>query len=91
MFTFAPAKSTKVYDYENSTITVNKEEKSVDIYDTRFDVHRKFTLNDDGTLTAVEKNSAAEGTYQVTIGENKSIYGPYGDELYADIKIKLAE
>ena len=77
----------KVYDYENSTITVNKEEKSVDIYDTRSDTHRKFTLNDDGTLTAV---LAGGYTQQMTIGENKSIYGVRG-ETFADIKIKLAE
>ncbi len=77
----------KVYDYENSTITVNKEEKSVDIYDTRSDVHRKFTLNDDGTLTAVLESGDAQ---QMTIGENKSIYGVRG-ETFADIKIKLAE
>lgn len=77
----------KVYDYENSTITVNKEEKSVDIYDTRSDTHRKFTLNDDGTLTAV---LAGGYTQQMTISENKSIYGVRG-ETFADIKIKLAE
>ena len=77
----------KIYDYENSTITINKVEKSLDIYDTRSDVHRKFTLNDDGTLTSV-----LEGGYtqQMTIGENKSIYGVRG-ETFADIKIKLAE
>lgn len=77
----------KSFDTENNTITVNKVEKSLDIYDTRSDTHRKFTLNNDGTLTAV-----LEGGYtqQMTIGENKSIYGVRG-ETFADIKIKLAE
>ena len=77
----------KSFDTENNTITVNKEEKSVDIYDTRYDVHRKFTLNDDGTLTAV---LAGGYTQQMTIGENKSIYG-VRSETFADVKIKLAE
>lgn len=81
----------KSYDTENNTITVNKEEKSVDIYNTRSDTHRKFTLNDDGTLTELVKSRSGEYTSKMTIGENKSIYGPYGDEIYADIKIKLAE
>lgn len=75
-------------DYaDNNTIIVNKTEKSVDIYDAYSDTHRKFTLNDDGTLTSV-----LEGGYtqQMTIGENKSIYGVRG-ETFADIKIKLAE
>lgn len=77
----------KSFDTENNTITVNKVEKSLDIYDTRSDTHYNFTLNDDGTLTAV-----LEGGYtqQMTIGENKSIYGVRG-ETFADIKIKLAE
>lgn len=75
------------YDSANSTISVNREEKSVDIYDSITDTRRKFTLNDDGTLTAV-----LEGGYtqQMSIGENKSIYGVRG-ETFADIKIKLAE
>ena len=81
----------KSFDTENNTITVNKVEKSLDIYDTRSDTHRKFTLNDDGTLTELVKSRSGEYTSKMTIGENKSIYGPYGDEIYADIKIKFAE
>ncbi len=83
-------RNNRVYDSENSTITINKEEKSVDIYDTRSDTHRKFTLNDDGTLTEFEKNSAGDFITQMTVGDNKSLFGPRG-ETYADIKIKLAE
>ena len=75
-------------DYaDNNTIIVNKTEKSIDIYDNCTDTHRKFTLNDDGTLTAVLESGDAQ---QMTIGENKSIYGVRG-ETFADIKIKLAE
>ena len=80
----------KSFDTENNTITVNKVEKSLDIYDTRSDTHRKFALNDDGTLTEFEKNSAGDFITQITVGDNKSLYGPRG-ETYADIKIKLAE
>lgn len=71
----------------NNTIVVNKVEKSLDIYDSIIDTHRKFTLNDDGTLTAVLESGDAQ---QMTIGDNKSIYGVRG-ETFADIKIKLAE
>lgn len=78
-------------DYaDNNTIVVNKEEKSVDIYDAYSDTHRKFTLNDDGTLTVFADNGVAQDTCQMTVGDNKSLYGPRG-ESYADIKIKLAE
>ena len=80
----------KSFDTENNTITVNKVEKSLDIYDTRSDTHRKFTLNDDGTLTVFADNGVAQDTCQMTVGDNKSLYGPRG-ESYADIKIKLAE
>lgn len=80
----------KSFDTENNTITVNKVEKSLDIYDMRSDTHRKFTLNDDGTLTEFEKNSAGDFITQMTVGDNKSLFGPRG-ETYADIKIKLAE
>lgn len=78
------------YDSANSTISVNSEEKSVDIYDSITDTRRKFTLNDDGTLTVFEDNGVAQATCQMTVGDNKSLYGPRG-ETYADIKIKLAE
>lgn len=77
----------EVYDSENSTIAVNREEKSIDIYDSITDTRRKFTLNDDGTLTAVLESGDVQ---QMTIGENKSIYGVRG-ETFADIKIQLAE
>ena len=78
-------------DYaDNNTIVVNKEEKSVDIYDVYSNTHRKFTLNDDGTLTVLEKRKNKEAVGQMTVGDNKSIYGVRG-ETFADIKIKLAE
>lgn len=83
-------RNNRVYDSENSTIAVNREEKNVDIYDAYSDTHRKFTLNDDGTLTVFIDNGVAQDTCQMTVGDNKSIYGPRG-ETYADIKIKLAE
>lgn len=78
------------YPSDNNTIVVNKAEKSVDIYDSDIDTHRKFTLNDDGTLTKFEKNRAGDFITQMTVGDNKSLFGPRG-ETYADIKIKLAE
>lgn len=78
-------------DYaDNNTIIVNKTEKSIYIYDNCTDTRRKFTLNDDGTLTEFEKNSAGDFITQMTVGDNKSLYGPRG-ETYAEIKIKLAE
>ena len=77
----------EIEEADNNTIVVNKVEKSIDIYDSIIDTRRKFTLNDDGTLTAV---LAGGYTQQMTIGENKSIYGVRG-ETFADIKIKLAE
>ena len=77
----------EIEEADNNTIVVNKEEKSVDIYDSIIDTRRKFTLNDDGTLTAVLESGDPQ---QMTIGENKSIYGVRG-ETFADIKIKLAE
>ncbi len=75
----------KVYDYENNTITVNKEEKSINIYDSIFDYHYKFTLNDDGTI------SIGNGNRKMTMGANGSLYDNLGYEVFADIKIKLAE
>ncbi len=78
-------------DYaDNNMIVVNKAEKSIDIYDAYTDTRRKFTLNDDGTLTEFEKNRAGDFITQMTVGDNKSLYGPRG-ETFADIKIKLAE
>ena len=78
-------------DYaDNNMIVVNKAEKSIDIYNTYSDTRLKFTLNDDGTLTVLEKRKNKEAVGQMTVGDNKSIYGVRG-ETFADIKIKLAE
>ena len=79
-------------DYaDNNTISVNKTEKSIDIYDNCTDTRRKFTLNDDGTLTVNEKiQNNDTHVFNMEVGANKSIYGPRG-ETFADIKIKLAE
>lgn len=77
-------RNNETYDTENNTITVNKEEKSIDIYDSLFNIHRKFTLNDDGTISI-------GGIRKVTVGANGSLYDNSGYEVLADIKIKLAE
>lgn len=77
-------RNNETYDTENNTITVNKVEKSVDIYDSLFNDHRKYALNDDGTITI-------EGIRKVTMGANGSLYDNSGYEVLADIKIKLAE
>nr|MCR5766028.1 hypothetical protein [Treponema sp.] len=77
-------RNNETYDTENNTITVNKEEKSINIYDSIFDDHYKFTLNDDGTISI-------GGKRKVTVGANGSLYDNSGYEVLADIKIKLAE
>lgn len=77
-------RNNETYDTENNTITVNKIEKSLDIYDSLFDNHRKYALNDDGTITI-------GGIRKVTMGANGSLYDNLGYEVLADIKIKLAE
>lgn len=79
-------------DYaDNNMIVVNKAEKSIDIYDAYTDTRRKFTLNDDGTLTVNEKiQNNDTHVANMEVGDNKSLYGPRG-ETFADIKIKLAE
>lgn len=77
-------RNNETYDTENNTITVNKEEKSINIYDSIFDDHYKFTLNDDGTISIGGKRN-------VTVGANGSLYDNSGYEVLADIKIKLAE
>ncbi len=76
-------RNNETYDTENNTITVNKEEKSVDIYDSIFNDHYKYTLNDDGTISI--------GNRKMTMGANGSLYDNSGYEVLADIKIKLAE
>lgn len=76
-------RNNETYDTENNIITVNKEEKSVDIYDSLFNNHRKCKLNDDGTISM--------GKRKVTVGANGSLYNILGEEVFADIKIKLAE
>ena len=73
------------YDTENNTIVVNNKEKSVEIYDSITNSYLKFTLNNDGTLLFMGSD-----TGQMTIKDNK-IYNISGEEVYADIKIKLAE
>lgn len=77
-------RNNETYDTENNTITVNKEEKSINIYDSIFDDHYKYTLNDDGTISIGGKRN-------VTVGANGSLYDNSGYEVLADIKIKLAE
>lgn len=77
-------RNNETYDTENNTINVNKEEKSINIYDSIFDDHYKFTLNDDGTISIGGKRN-------VTVGANGSLYDNSGYEVLADIKIKLAE